>query len=109
VLPDLIYFEINSAVIRPAGRQTLQALVNQLKLLPKATLLISGHADDTGSEAGNAALSAKRAAAVAHYLVKAGLNPKQFHTEAFGSRQPLTPNRSAAERALNRRVEIKVE
>jgi outer membrane protein OmpA-like peptidoglycan-associated protein len=108
VLPASVLFEINSAALNPAAEAVLQSIWQQLK--PSENfLVISGHADDTGTEAANKTLSEKRARAVATYLQSQGLPAALIKIQVYGSSQPVLPNQSAAGRAKNRRVEIRVE
>ncbi|GEO05307.1 hypothetical protein AAE02nite_29710 [Adhaeribacter aerolatus] len=108
MLPMLVYFEVNSAELNAPAQKTIQNLVTQLKD-SSGSVIIRGHADDTGTETKNKILSEKRAQAVANYL-KLFYSPAAFiKIEGFGSSQPLMPNQSAENRARNRRVEIRIE
>ncbi|KAA5538781.1 OmpA family protein [Adhaeribacter rhizoryzae] len=107
-LPVLVFFEVNSVQLNPQAETTLQTLKEQLASSEK-TLVIQGHADDTGTEPTNKILSEKRAKAVAAYLVLQGLPAASIRIQGFGSSQPVVPNQSARNRAKNRRVEIQIE
>ena len=74
----------------------------------KATFVIEGHTDSTGSETLNEKLSAKRAAAVKNYLVQNGIDVSRLESNGFGESNPIDSNKTRAGRANNRRVEIKV-
>ncbi|RME41480.1 MAG: flagellar motor protein MotB, partial [Planctomycetota bacterium] len=69
-----------------------------------------GHTDDTPIRKSgwkdNYELSAQRALAVVRYLGSKGIDFKRLIACACGEHRPRVPNRSAAERARNRRVEI---
>jgi len=105
----LVYFDVNSAKLKPEAQAALQNLLFQLREKKSSNLLISGHADDTGSEPSNKILSEERAKAVAIYLTKQGLKQINVSTIGYGSHQPLAPNSSPANRGQNRRVEIKAK
>ncbi|WP_353718986.1 OmpA family protein [Dyadobacter sp. 676] len=72
-------------------------------------LLLTGHTDNTGNQAGNVQLSRKRADEVKRQLVSAGLPEDQLVTAAKGQASPKESNSTAEGRAANRRVEIIVQ
>ena len=78
------------------------------KAFSKATFLIEGHTDSTGSVSLNEKLSAKRAAAVKDYLVQNGIDASRLESKGYGESNPIDSNKTRAGRANNRRVEIKV-
>jgi outer membrane protein OmpA-like peptidoglycan-associated protein len=51
-------------------------------------------------------LSQARADAVRAYLVAHGIGPDRLVSKGYGFHQPLVPNNSDANRALNRRVQF---
>jgi chemotaxis protein MotB len=54
-------------------------------------------------------LSAARAIAVVRELVtRRGVDPRRIEAQGFAETRPVVPNDSAANRALNRRIEIEV-
>jgi len=69
-------------------------------------LLLIGHTDDTGSSAVNAALSEKRARAVANLLAGQGVPRQQMYFQGAGETYPLASNTTEEGRAQNRRVEF---
>ena len=75
---------------------------------PKATFVVEGHTDSTGSAKTNERLSAARANAVKDYLVKNGVDASRLDAKGYGPSQPIDTNDTRAGRANNRRVEIKV-
>jgi outer membrane protein OmpA-like peptidoglycan-associated protein len=103
-------FEWGKADLLPDAIQDLQKLGILIKRNPRATFLISGHTDHTGTHEGNLVLSQQRADAVRDWLVaNLGLDPARITTigkaddEAFPD---LGPDKSIEEQAPNRRVEI---
>jgi chemotaxis protein MotB len=102
----------------PSGSAALEA--GSLAALGRIGLLVtgmagaitvSGHTDDvpirTGSQyRSNWELSAARAASVAHELLAAGLDPARLMVSGHADTQPRVPNDTAANRAMNRRVDI---
>jgi outer membrane protein OmpA-like peptidoglycan-associated protein len=70
---------------------------------------LSGHCDFIGSEGYNDSLSFRRVMTVKKYLEAGYINPaKIVAATANGKKDPLNENKTAAERQLNRRVEISI-
>ena len=108
VMPSDITFDVDRADIKPRFFRTLNAVAIVLNAYPETDILIAGHTDSTGSEAYNQRLSEARAAAVMHYLVSQGVDPRRIDARGFGERYPIADNRTEQGRALNRRVEIRI-
>ncbi|WP_027180392.1 OmpA family protein [Maridesulfovibrio bastinii] len=72
-------------------------------------VVVSGHTDSTGPEAYNQGLSERRAASVASWLKKNGINPERITSKGFGELDPKYDNKTREGRKLNRRVEIDVK
>lgn len=83
-------FDFDKAVLRPAGRATLDDFAGKLKGINLEVITAVGHADRFGSEAYNQRLSEQRAAAVKAYLVSKGIEPDRIQTEGKGEMQPVT-------------------
>ncbi len=93
-----------------AGRAKLDVLLQHLSLLKDVkAIYIDGYSDDTGRRPQNLELSKQRAQAVVDYLVDKGIDPKIITMRYYGSRYPIAKGRSAAARAENRRVTVRVE
>jgi OOP family OmpA-OmpF porin len=67
---------------------------------------IGGHTDDVGSDSANLKLSQARAQAVA-LAIKTSRPDLALTVKGFGETKPVASNGKAAERAKNRRVEIR--
>lgn len=70
---------------------------------------VGGHTDNVGSRDSNIALSTARAQAVADYMENAGFDTTRLVVTGFGPDQPKDNNATAEGRAVNRRIEFKVE
>ena len=95
----------------PEGAQVrLDQLVDQLQQNPENVYLeIEGHTDATGPETLNMQLGLARAEAVKQYLHEQHQVPlHKMHAISVGEDRPVAPNETAAGRAQNRRVVIKV-
>ncbi len=102
-------FAPGSAAPSRAQRPALDALVARARAAP-VRLLIIGHADAEGGSrsARNRSLAARRAAAVAAWLERAGVERSRVTVEAAGAAQPLGTNTTQAGRDRNRRVDVYV-
>ena len=106
--PENITFDINSYVIKPQFRNTLDSVATVLKTYPDSTIVVSGHTDTTGNDAINNPLSINRASSVESYLESQGISSSRITSRGFGSKQPIASNSTEAGRAQNRRVEIAI-
>jgi outer membrane protein OmpA-like peptidoglycan-associated protein len=105
-----IYFATGSAVLLKKSYPALDAIVALLKETGNQTLGldIEGHTDNTGKPASNLKLSEARAKSVLAYLTKKGVDASRVSAKGFGQTQPVADNKTAAGRAQNRRVEMKL-
>src|SRR4030095_7364281 len=102
-----IFFDFNKATILPRTLPVLDAVRDVLKDNPQITLEIQGHTDNVGQAAYNLKLSQSRADSVRQYLIgKGGINAGRLTAKGYGMTQPIVPNNSDANRALNRRVQF---
>jgi flagellar motor protein MotB len=69
---DRVYFETNSAKLKPESSATLDKVAASLKGVPGREDPRRGHTDSVGSDAYNLKLSAARANSVLEYLVSQG-------------------------------------
>ena len=106
ILGAELLFEINKSTLRSDHVATLNSIVNYLVSHPERSVKISGHTDNTGSEAHNLTLSKRRADVVAEYLVKNGVDIKRVLTFGLGSAKPIAVNNTDDGRMKNRRVEL---
>lgn len=102
-----IYFETNSAKLKPVSTGQLNALVDILKKYDAANLLIEGHTDNVGDDNYNMELSQKRTEAVKEYLMSKGILEARITAKGYGETKPIADNKTASGRSKNRRVELK--
>ena len=100
-----IYFDFNSAHIKPESEDVLKQISDVMHKNPGWKLSVSGHTDNVGGDDFNLKLSQARAAAVKTALVKEyGIAPGRLTTEGHGASQPIADNTKVEGRARNRRV-----
>lgn len=103
-----IQFEYNSASLLESSYGELEKIIRLLNENPALTIELSAHTDDLGTDKYNDMLSKRRGEAVLKYLVKHGIDASRVTTVGHGKRKPLVPNDSEENRAINRRVEVKI-
>lgn len=104
-----IRFERGTVAIPDSDEPLLDRLAQWLEDNPEASLAIAGHTDASGNAELNRRLSKQRAQAVMDYLLNQGIAEHRLSATGYGPDQPLADNDSAAGRALNRRVEVRLE
>ncbi|MFT5042702.1 MAG: OOP family OmpA-OmpF porin [Hyphomicrobiaceae bacterium] len=102
-----VRFESSKATLQSGSTATLSAAVGVLNMNSNLQVEIQGYSDNTGSEAFNRSLSAKRAEAVRDYFVSEGIAASRLSHKGFGPENPVASNDTAEGRAKNRRVEMK--
>jgi OmpA-OmpF porin, OOP family len=102
-----IYFDVNKDVVKPESYGTLKEIAAILNEVPDVKVKITGFTDSDGADAANLDLSKRRAASVKSELVKSfNVNGDRLVTDGLGEGQPVAPNDTPANKALNRRVEF---
>ncbi len=99
-------FRLGSAELPSTLRQQLEVFAEVLKAKKGSdkVIRIEGHADKSGSAAGNQTLSQRRAEAVTRFLVERGADPAMLSAVGKGANEPKNSGDPFA--AENRRVEI---
>jgi outer membrane protein OmpA-like peptidoglycan-associated protein len=105
-----LLFSTGKSEILAISYSELNELTKNLVAMPKNTTIeINGYTDNIGNDKTNLLLSQKRADAIANYLIKNGLENKNIITKGYGSNFNIAPNDTETNRALNRRVEVKIK
>jgi OmpA-OmpF porin, OOP family len=103
-----VYFATGKFTLLAKSNAALNEVVKIMKDNTELNLDISGHTDNTGDATKNQTLSENRAQSVKDYLIKKGVEESRITSAGYGPDQPVADNTTAAGRAKNRRVEIKV-
>lgn len=108
-LPSAVLFEVGKASL---ASETANPYLDRVALLLTTktgkTVALEGHADSTGTDAINAALSLQRAQTIAKALSDRGVAAQRLTAAGFSSRRPVASNSTEPGRRLNRRVEVVV-
>ncbi|MGE0826611.1 MAG: flagellar motor protein MotB [Candidatus Binatia bacterium] len=115
-----LLIDIKEPILFASGKADLRATIFPI-LTTVATLAqnhldlaleVQGHTDDvpiaTPEFPSNWELSAARASRVARALIEAGVAPARITAQGYASFHPLLPNTTDDQRAINRRVEIRL-
>lgn len=103
-----ITFESNSAEIRESSHDELDRVIKLMNDNPKIRIEISAHTDNVGSNAYNLKLSDRRAKSVVQYLTDKDIDINRMVYKGYGESQPIAANDTDENKALNRRVELKI-
>ncbi len=110
-------FDFDKSSLRPAGSDSLDVFVLQLKDMKPGMISVVGHTDRIGTDRYNQLLSERRAETVRAYLVTKGVAAEGLRAEGRGRAEPVTKTGDcpgARSKAVisclqpDRRVEIEV-
>ena len=103
-----IFFATGSAKLLAKSYPALNNVLQVMQDNPSFKVNIEGHTDTVGTAEKNHVLSHDRANAVKTYLVSKGIDESRITAAGFGFDRPVASNKTAAGRAANRRVEMKL-
>jgi OOP family OmpA-OmpF porin len=104
-----VTFGFDKAVLTAADKEQLDAMAANLASTRGYILEVTGGTDSVGDANYNYQLSQRRADAVVNYLsTKYNIPPHKFYLIGIGKDQQVASDSTAAGRAKNRRVEIKL-
>jgi outer membrane protein OmpA-like peptidoglycan-associated protein len=101
-----VLFGTDMSRLNAEGVRTVQKLAAILQQHPQRNVLIEGFTDSTGTASHNQLLSERRAGVVRSALQETGVSSERIALRGYGEAHPVAGNTSAANRQLNRRVEI---
>jgi len=104
---ERVFFETNSAKLKPESADTLDKVAASLKANTDVKIQVAGHTDNTGSAKYNMKLSDARASAVMNYLISKGVDPGMLSEQGYGLTEPIADNKTAEGRSQNRRVGLR--
>lgn len=102
----LVFFDFNKSNITPEAAKVIDQAAAAAKRGNVARVALTGHADRSGSDKYNMALSLKRGNAVKDQLVKLGIPADQISVVGKGESEPLVATPDGVREPQNRRVEI---
>jgi len=109
VVDSEVHFAFNSDLLSKKAKEALDELASNVGNMQHFIVTVEGGADSVGSADYNYDLSQRRAQAVIQYLEqKASIPAYRIYVIGLGEDHPVGPNTTAAERAKNRRVEVRL-
>jgi outer membrane protein OmpA-like peptidoglycan-associated protein len=107
---DKVTFPLNRSEVSDEAKKLIDEAIAQLKAENKGVYFeIEGHTDSTGPAEYNQKLGEDRAEAVRNYLHdQHGIALSRMQSISYGASKPVADNKTKENRALNRRVVIKV-
>ena len=108
-IPATFTFDAGSAAVKATTDATLLEIARTVKTRNRTFVDVLAHTDTSGTPQVNQALSDKRAAAVATYLVNHGVSRARIASHGLGESVPLyNPDTTETQKAGNRRIEIRL-
>jgi len=105
-LSQQLLFEVGSDRIDAKGRDAITKLAEVLNANPDIAITVEGHTDSDGSAERNWDLSVSRATSVVKILTRANVEPTRITASGRALYDPVAPNDTPENKALNRRTEI---
>ncbi|MBK1663402.1 hypothetical protein CKO38_02570 [Rhodospirillum rubrum] len=102
----LVFFDFDSTSITPEAGGIINTAATNAKSTGSSTIEVTGHADRSGGDAYNLALSKRRAEAVVGELERNGISRSQIAVYAKGESDPLVPTPDGVREPQNRRVVV---
>ena len=99
---------MSSSQLSKSSFEVLDTVAAILKRNPEIKVSIEGHTSSEGNYASNMKLSESRANKVKEYLLKKGIEVSRLTTTGYGSSRLLNADKTPADKAKNRRVELKL-
>lgn len=104
-----VNFDFDRSDLGPDAAAKLEGVQGVLAANPDLLVRVVGHADSTGADEYNLALSLRRAESVRKHLAETGISLTRMDVSGKGESEPLVSNKTPAGRAVNRRVEFMAE
>lgn len=104
-----LYFATASYQLLKKSFKGLDDVAALMKNDPNIKLSVDGYTDNTGKPEKNQLLSERRAGAIKKYLAGKGIEDSRITTAGHGASDPIADNKTAAGRARNRRVVLKLD
>ena len=103
-----VNFESNSDRLASGASDVLNLVAETLLKYPEIKVEVQGHTDSDGAAEYNESLSARRAQTVSDYLASKGVDAGRMTVRGYGELQPVADNTTAAGKAQNRRVVLRI-
>ena len=103
-------FPTAKAVLKEPDFKLLAKVNKVIRDFGNSSVVVEGHTDSIGSQVANEKLSIARATAVREYLVSnEAIDGQKITAVGYGYLKPLASNKTSADRAYNRRVDVLIK
>jgi OmpA-OmpF porin, OOP family len=102
----IVLFDFDKSNINKAGQAVLDQVLADAAKMGGVHISATGHADRSGPEDYNMALSLRRADSVREALIAGGVSPDAITVAGRGESEPAVPTPDGVREQANRRVEI---
>jgi outer membrane protein OmpA-like peptidoglycan-associated protein len=115
VVDEAVLFDFDEATLRPQAQAELERILEIIRSSGDDEVDVVGYTDAVSPQSYNLPLSRDRADAVATWLIERGVSPRRLDVDWRGELDPVAPNTrpdgddNPQGRALNRRVEIRID
>jgi len=108
VLDSGVLFATGAVELMPTAAEEFVKVADFVRLFSPAKLVIEGHTASDGEQVDNMRLSERRATEIMKYLISeyAFITPAMVEAKGYGAAQPIVPNSTPENKALNRRIEV---
>ena len=104
----MVYFEWDRSDLTADAQAVVRSAAAYAKSGQPTRIMVVGHADTSGSQAYNQALSARRARTVSDSLVAQGVSGSVISMESRGETDPAKETGDGVREPLNRRATIDI-
>jgi len=101
-----VYFDYDSAEIKPDGQATITLWAKYLSTHPTSHARLEGNTDERGTREYNIALGERRGNTVAQALESQGVSAQQLSVVSYGEERPVALGHDEASWSQNRRVDL---
>lgn len=105
----ILYFQFDSDELTEESRRLLPEIRTVIGQYVVPDVVVVGHTDTMGTDAGNYQLGLRRAAIIRDLLVSGGLDASLVEVASHGEADPVVRTPDETREARNRRVEIEVK
>lgn len=103
-----VNFNFDKSTLRADALPVLDDAVAVMQRYPEIKVEVAGHTDSFGTDEYNIDLSNRRAKAVMDYFISKGVGAGRLSSKGYGESSPITDNDTKINRAINRRVEMRI-
>lgn len=109
VVETSVHFGFDKSELTPKAKKALDQLGSEIQNTRNYIVVVDGNTDSVGSADYNYMLSERRADSVIHYIAtKYNVPAHKIYVIGLGKDKPVEANKTAAGRAKNRRVDVRL-